>query len=119
MKSSLATSMLVAGLSAKSDNSLSHLLGSAYMNMYLNLEQQQDTPANSLPNGNAQTTEGQSNEISNDLLDNKIIFRQIVESDDWSDEDDYYDERVHEAMHHHHDVDCPTCFVDQGDAGIR
>ena len=41
-----------------------------------------------------------------------------MESDDWSDEDDYYDERVHEAMHHH-DVDCPTCFVDQGDAGIR
>ena len=44
--------MLVAGLSAKSDNSLSHLLGSGYMNMYLNLEQQQDTPANSLPDEN-------------------------------------------------------------------
>jgi len=105
--------MLVAGLSAKSDNSLSHLLGAGYMNMYLNLEQQ-NTPTNDSPVENSQPTEEHSNEISNEILENKIIFRHIDDSDSFSDEDDYYDERVHKAMHDH-EVDCPTCFVDMDD----
>ena len=98
--------MLVAGLNAKSDNSLSNLLGMGNFDMWLNLEQW-DTPVNGKA-GEEKSNGIAGEENSNDIMENKITYTRHS-ADDWSDEDSYDDS----------EDDCPTCFEDIGEGLVH
>ena len=99
MKVPLASAMVfAANVAARSDNSLSNMLGLANIDLFLNLEQKQNEPqpgATSLVNN--------ALEQSNDLEDNKISYTRH----------NYRDEYESESSD-----ECPGCFTSMREDGV-
>ena len=115
----LATGMLVARISANSDNSLFNMLGR--MDMYLNLEQQlppaetaniAKTPepellANSLDGSTVVPSQNDINQ--NEIDENKIHYRRHGRYSGYSSSESESES----------ENDCPTCFEEISDEGIH
>ena len=92
--------LLAANAAARSDNSLSNMLGLANIDLFLNLEQKQN---DSVP----ESTQNASNALlSNELEDNKITYTRHNYRD--------YDDSESSGD----DEDCPHCFTDMRSDGI-
>ncbi len=100
-----AVLLLAANAAARSDNSLSNMLGLGNMDLYLNLEQKQnDEP---LPVANQIVPASNALE-SNELDDNKITFTRH----------NYRDYESESSSEEDRLGDCPECFTDMRHDGV-
>ena len=103
----LASSLLVARISANSDNSLSKLLGAGSMDWFMNLEQQEKNDATASQSQLANALAQDSQPAANEIEGNKIHYSR---HSSWDEEDDSSEESSD---------DCPECFTSMGEGLVH